>query len=145
MPITQFHANLYKCINGNMRYTLTLLLPSFENFLQHSALWDCWQLQARFRRYNIRRTDYYYEYFTVFIPKKQTIDPVTQNTVLLQIQKRTFLMNRNAVVQYPSERKEIDVELLCNGQGKIHFKSMNSSFEYHFALNKIYGTLIIFR
>jgi len=48
-----------------------------------------------------------------------------KKTVLLQTQTNTFLINRTAVVRYPSKRKEIDAVLSCNGQGKGHFKSMN--------------------
>jgi len=35
------------------------------------------------------------------------------------------MISRTAVVRYPSKRKEIDAELLCSGQGKVYFKSMN--------------------
>jgi hypothetical protein len=124
---------LYKrkhALHPNPTFTITWKL--FFSTLQYRIVGQYRHVSGH--TYDIRRTDYYYKYFTVFIPKKQITDPDTKNTVLLQIQTRTFLINRNAAVRYPSKRKEINAELLCVGQGKVHFKSMNFKLWMQFCI-----------
>jgi len=123
---------------------LTLLLLSHENFF--SALQ--YRIVGKYRHvsghtYDIRRTDYYYKYFTVFIPKKKS---------LISLRRIQYYYKYKRVPFWSTALPSFDI--LQNGKRSMrNFCMMNkeryilsqwtSSFERNFTLNKIHGTLKI--